>query len=75
MDPTREPDKIDYERALAAYEAGQKLHVQGHIYLVRPILTSAGSPPGSRPVLWMTDERTTGEHGFILFPDGHVEAR
>lgn len=62
---------ITYEQALAAYEAGQKLHVAGRILLVRPLPHTAGTGP----VLWLADEQTTGEHGLLLFPDGRVIAR
>jgi hypothetical protein len=27
------------------------------------------------PVLWVTDERTLGDHGLLLFPDGRVVAK
>jgi len=74
MNPNSEPAWISYEQALAAYEAGQKLHVGGHIYLVRPTLGHPTSPHDSRPVLWVIDEQTTGEHGYTLFPDGRTEA-
>jgi hypothetical protein len=62
---------IAYEQALAAYEAGQKLHQGGRTYLVRPALRQ----PEEGLVLWVTDERTLGEHGHLLFPDGRIEAR
>ena len=62
---------ITYEQALAAYEAGQKLHREGHIYLVRQALRA--SEDGL--VLWVADERTLGDHGLLLFPDGRMEAR
>jgi len=62
---------ITYKQALAAYEAGQKLHCKGHIYLVRQALR----PPEDGLVLWVTDERTLGDHGLLLFPDGRTEAR
>jgi hypothetical protein len=66
---------IGYEQAVAAYEAGQKLHLGGRIFLVRPTLAHAGAGPWERPVLWVTDEQTTGERGLILFPDGRIETR
>lgn len=62
---------IRYEQALAAYEAGQKLHRAGRIYLVRRALR----PPEEGLVLWIADERTLGDHGLLLFPDGRSEAR
>ena len=62
---------ISYEQALAAYEAGQKLHREGRIYLVRQAL----SPLEEGLVLWVADERTLGDHGLLLFPDGRSEAR
>jgi len=66
---------ITYEQALAAYEVGQKLHLAGRIFLVRPVRQPAGAPPGQpeRPVLWVADERTTGDQGLLLFPDGRRE--
>jgi len=67
--------EIDYEQAVAAHEAGQKLHLGGRVFLVRPTPARAGSTAGQRPVLWVTDEQTTGERGLILFPDGRIEAR
>lgn len=62
---------ISYQQALAAYEAGQKLHQGGRIYLVRRALR----PPEEGLVLWVADERTLGDHGLLLFPDGRTEAR
>jgi hypothetical protein len=63
--------EIIYEQAKAAYEAGQKLHQGGRTYLVRRALR----PPEEGLVLWVTDERTPGDHGLLLFPDGQVEAK
>lgn len=63
--------QITYEPARRAYEAGQKLHVAGRIYLVRQALRE----PDEGLVLWVTDQRTLGEHGLLLFPDGRVEAK
>lgn len=63
------PD-ITYDQAQAAYEAGQKLHVAGRIFLVRPAMQTEGEGL----VLWVTDQRTRGDHGLRLFPDGRVEA-
>jgi hypothetical protein len=62
--------EISYEAARAAYEAGQKLHKGGRILLVRPALRDQGEL-----ILWLTDERTRGEHGLLLFPDGSVEKK
>lgn len=62
--------EITYEEARAAYEAGQKLHKGGRIFLVRPSLRE-----GADQVLWLTDQRTLGEHGLLLFPDGTVERK
>ncbi len=62
--------EIDYGTARAAYDAGQKLHHGGRIFLVRPALRE----PAEGLVLWVTDQRTLGEHGLLLFPDGRVEA-
>lgn len=63
--------EITYEQARAAYEAGQKLHLSGRVYLVRHTLRK----PGEDLVLWVTDERTLGDHGLLLFSDGRVEVR
>ena len=63
--------QITYEQARAAYEAGQKLHLGGRVYLVRPALRE----PGEALVLWVTDQRTLGDHGLLLYPNGQVEAR
>jgi len=60
---------IDYQQALAAYQGGHKLHRDGRIYLVRRALRE----PEEGLVLWVTDERTLGDHGLLLFPDGRVE--
>ena len=72
--------QITYQQAKAAYEAGQKLYLDGRIYLVRRALRGDGverSAPGPEegPVLWVTDERTLGDHGLLLFPDGRVVAK
>jgi hypothetical protein len=61
--------EITYEQALAAYQAGQKLHLGGRIFLVRRTLRDEGL------VLWVTDQRTLGDHGLLLFPDGRTEAK
>ncbi len=60
---------IDYQQALAAYQGGHKLHLEGHIYLVRRALGELEEGL----VLWVTDERTLGDQGLLLFPDGRVE--
>jgi hypothetical protein len=72
--------QITYQQAKAAYEAGQKLHLGGRVYLVRPALrdgaaddSTAGAEKG--PVLWVTDQRTLGDHGLLLYPDGRVVAK
>lgn len=62
---------IRYEQALAAYEAGHKLYLDGIVYLVRLALRE----PEAGLVLWVVDERTLGDHGLLLFPDGRVEAK
>jgi hypothetical protein len=62
---------VSYERARAAYEAGQKLHLGGRIYLVRPVPKKAEEGI----VLWVVDERTLGDRGLLLFPDGRVEEK
>jgi hypothetical protein len=60
-----------YQQARKAYEAGQKLHVGGRIYLVRPSLRVKEEGL----VLWVTDQRTRGDHGWLLYADGRVESR
>jgi hypothetical protein len=62
---------IPYESARAAHEAGQKLHLGGRIYLVRPVPRE----PEEGLVLWVTDERTLGDRGLLLYPDGRVEEK
>jgi membrane protein implicated in regulation of membrane protease activity len=62
---------VTYEQALAAYEAGEKLHRGGRIYLVRRALRE----PEEGLVLWLADERTLGDHGLLLFPDGRTETK
>jgi hypothetical protein len=69
MSTSEQWPEIRYEQARTAYEAGQKLHLSGRTYLVRPVPREG--EPG--PVLWVTDERTTGDHGMLLFPDSRVE--
>lgn len=64
------PD-LSYEQALAAYQAGQKLHREGRVYLVRRALRQ----PEEGLVLWVTDERTLGDHGLLLFPDGRAKLK
>jgi hypothetical protein len=66
---------ISYEMAKAAFEAGQKLYLAGWIYLVRPVPDSADGSSAGRGVLWVSDERTLGDHGLLLYPDGRVEER
>jgi cobalamin biosynthesis protein CobD/CbiB len=60
--------ELTYGQALAAYLAGQKLYQGDRVYLVRRALRE----PEEGVVLWVTDERTLGDHGL---PDGRVEAR
>jgi hypothetical protein len=62
---------ITYEQARAAYEAGQKLHHRDRTYLVRRALRE----PEEGLVLWVTDERTLGDHGLLLFSDGQVKTK
>ncbi|MFN2224743.1 MAG: hypothetical protein ACK2UY_00515 [Anaerolineae bacterium] len=62
--------EITYEEARAAFQAGQKLHKEGRIFLVRPALREQGEP-----VLWITDQETTGDRGLLLFPDGSVQSK
>lgn len=66
-----EEPEITYSQARAAYEVGQKLHQRGRTYLVRPALRE----PEEGLVLWVTDERTLGNQGLLLFPDGHIEVK
>jgi hypothetical protein len=61
--------QVTYEEARAAFEAGQKLHRERRIYLVRQVPREGKEGP----VLWVTDERTTGDEGLLLYPDGEVE--
>jgi hypothetical protein len=68
---TEEMPGLAYEQAREAHEAGQKLHAGGRIYLVRPSL----QVKGEGLVLWVTDQRSRGDHGWLLYPDGRVEAR
>ncbi len=63
--------EITYEQAKAAYEAGHKLHRGDRIFLVRPVPRDAVEGP----VFWVTDERTLGDHGLLLYPSGRVEAK
>lgn len=63
--------EITYGQACAAYEAGQKLYQGGRTFLVRRALRE----PEEGLVLWLTDERTLGDQGLLLFPDGRIEAK
>lgn len=63
--------EITYAQARAAYEAGQKLYRSGRTFLVRPALRG----PEEGLVLWLTDERTLGDYGLLLFPDGRIEIK
>jgi hypothetical protein len=72
--------QITYEQAKGAFQAGQKLHLGDRIFLVRPALRSGTADPSApgaeaQPVLWVTDQRTLGDHGLLLFPDGRVEGK
>ncbi len=75
MIPGGEWPDITYEQAWAACDAGQKLHLAGRVYLVRPIPPKPEGSAEGRLAVWVTDERTLGDHGLLLFPDGQVEAR
>ena len=68
---SHELPELSYSQAYAAYEAGQKLHLDGRTFLIRPV------PKDAREglVLWVTDERTLGDYGLLLFPDGRAEAK
>jgi hypothetical protein len=75
-----DPPQITYQQAKTAYEAGQKLHLGGRIYLVRPALRDGAMGHSARgseesTVFWVTDQRTLGDHGLLLFPDGRVVAK
>jgi hypothetical protein len=74
---TRDWPPITYEQAEAAFQAGQKLHLGGRTFLVRPALRTGPADPGTEepPILWVTDQRTMGDHGLLLFPDGRVVAK
>ena len=63
--------ELTYQQARRAFEAGQKLHLSGRVYVVRRVLRESGEGP----VLWVSDERTLGDHGRLLFPDGRVETK
>jgi hypothetical protein len=63
--------EITYEQARAAFEGGQKLHQGNRTFLVRQALRK----PEEGLVLWVTDERTRGSQGLLLFPDGRMEAK
>lgn len=75
MTPGGDWPDISYEQAWAACEAGQKLHLAGRVYLARPTPAKPGAAHEGRPAVWVTDERTPGDHGLLLFPDGRVEVR
>jgi hypothetical protein len=62
---------VTYDQARAAYESGQKLHQRGRTYLVRPALRRMEDGL----VLWVVDERTLGDEGLLLFPDGRTEVK
>lgn len=68
---TEDSPGFSYQQARDAYEGGQKLHLGGQIYLVRPALRAKEEGL----VLWITDQRRRGDHGWLLFPDGRVEAK
>ena len=78
MTPGGEWPEITYEQAWAASEAGQKLYLAGRVYLVRPTPPKPGASPDSlrsQAAVWVTDERSQGDHGLLLFPDGRSEVR
>ncbi len=62
---------FSYEMVRKAYEGGHKLHVADQIFLVRPVPRE--NEEGL--VLWVTDERTRGDHGWLFYPGGRVEAK
>ena len=62
---------VTYQQAQRAFEAGEKIHWSSRVYLVRRVLRE----PGEGLVLWVSDERTLGDHGVLLFPDGRVETK
>ena len=63
--------ELSYKEVSAAYLAGQKLHKDGRIFLIRPVPRETGQGL----VLWVTDERTLGDCGLLLYPDGRVEIK
>jgi hypothetical protein len=67
----RDWPEVTYRQARRAYEAGQKLYLSGRVYLVRRVLRE----PGESLVLWIADERTQGDQGLLLFPDGRIEKK
>jgi len=75
MTPYGEWPEITYEQAWAACEAGQKLYLAGRVYLVRPTPLKPGPSSEGKPAVWVTDERSRGDHGLLLFPDGRAEVR
>ena len=72
---TNDWPQITYEQAKTAYDAGQKLHLSGRIYLVRRARSAGRDAPDEGLVLWVADERTLGDHGLLLYPDGRIETR
>lgn len=66
---SHEWQEIRYEQALAAYQADQKLHMSGRVHLVRRALRQLEDGL----VLWVTEERTLGDHGWLLYADGRRE--
>ena len=77
--------RVTYDQAFAAYDAGQKLYLAGHKFLVRRALRTPqrpggrpaqpGSAPAVQPVLWVVDELTAGDHGLLLYPDGQIVSK
>ena len=75
--------RITYDQALAAYDAGQKLYLGGHKFLVQRALSTPQHPderparpaPAVQPVLWVVDELTTGDQGLLLYPDGQIVSK
>jgi hypothetical protein len=70
-DVTQDWPDIPYERALAAFDAGEKLYLGAHTFLVCQALRDNAQGL----VLWVTDERTLGDHGLLLYPDGRVKVK
>jgi hypothetical protein len=63
--------EITYPQAKTAYEAGRKIYQGGRVYLVQGVLCESEQALH----FWIADERTRGDHGFLLYPDGRIETK